>query len=948
MKIKGSIGSYPEYFISKNVKNNCVVITNSEKRAKEFLHDIKSYLKYFKKDIQVLEFPESSDKLDVESQIKRNIALTNIIQNKDYILVASKNALNTKVRTPENFKNAVLNIKKGDSINIDFLLNTLIKNGYIREDFIENQGEFSVKGGFISIYIPEVGIVDLDFFGDTVENIFIRSKLLTRKEIDKITVFPIYDFPIKSKDIFQIEFEEQIPSTLKNYIDNQKIFYVDVMQDILKKDAVYFYSQGKNENLDLPANINLSDFEKVEIPLKRELVLKDEKIAFISTEETTIDLDVEPLKEGDYIIHEDYGIGIYRGIETREIRGENYDFMILEYAGGEKIYVSYLHLDKIFKYKAQGFVTIDRIGGTSWRNLKRKVKNSLKNVAKELIKVYTERQSLKREPLNVNDELVYRFEKEFPFLETPDQMKAINDIKKDLSSDKPMERLICGDVGFGKTEVALRAAFINVVNGKQVLILTPTTVLSYQHYRNFKQRLETYGIVVENLSRLKSKKQQIEILQKLENGQIDIIVGTHKALQDNVKFKNLGFMVIDEEHRFGVRAKEKIKSLKKDIDVLYLTATPIPRTLNMALSGLKDLSVINTPPEGRIETKTFVSFENEKVIKEAIKKELKRNGQVFYLHNRVETIEQKAKYLKDLFPDVNVQFVHGKMKPSQIEKVILDFIEGKIDILVSTSIIETGIDIPTANTLIIERADLLGLAQLYHLRGRVGRGNIQAYCYLLIHREITKDAQKRIDAIMRLTRPGSGLKVSIEDMQIRGPGNILGVQQSGHIKAVGFEMYIKLLQEAINEESGKEEKEPVLVVDFENYIPEDFIKDPHERMNIYMAVSKTNTVEEIQELQKYLKEFYSDFPQVFNSYLEISKLKKAMKNEGISKIELKEPISTIYTEGIEPEKIMNIVQNLEVKQIFSDKIQFYFNAKNLNSLVQIISNLSNAKLQKVN
>ncbi len=940
MKIEGSIGSFPEFFVADRLKKNCIVITNSEKRAKEFIHDVKSYLNFLKKDVPVLEFPESSDVLDVESQIKRNIALSKILYDEEYIIVASKNSLNIKIRTEENLKKSVLKIKKGDLINTDLLIEKLFKNGYIREDFIENQGEFSFKGGFISIYIPETGIVDLDLFGDTVENIFLRSKLSTRKEINEITVFPIYDFPVKTKDILNLEFEEQEKTNLKNYIKNQNIFYVDIFQDFFKKEAIYFYTNGKNENISLPSDLDLEGFKRFELSLKRELVLLDKKTAFISTEEKTVDLDVEPLKEGDYIIHEDYGIGIYRGIETREIRGENYDFMILEYAGGEKIYVSYLHLDKIFKYKTQGLVTIDKIGGTSWRNLKRKVKNSLKNVARELIKTYTERQSIKREPLDIYDDLIYKFEKEFPFLETPDQMKAINDVKKDLSSNKPMERLVCGDVGFGKTEVALRASFINVVNGKQVLILTPTTVLSYQHYRNFKERLEPYGIVVENLSRLKSKKQQLEIIEKLEKGQIDVIVGTHKVLQDNVKFKNLGLMVIDEEHRFGVRAKEKIKKLKKDIDILYLTATPIPRTLNMALSGLKDLSVINTPPEGRVETKTFVSFEDERVIKEAIQKELNRKGQVFYLHNRVETIEEKVNSLKKMFNNANVQFVHGKMKPSQIEKVILDFIEGNIDILVSTSIIETGIDIPTANTLIIERADLLGLAQLYHLRGRVGRGNIQAYCYLLIPKEITKDAQKRIDAIMRLTRPGSGLKVSIEDMEIRGPGNILGVQQSGHIKAVGFEMYVKLLQEAINEETGKDEKEPILIVDFETYIPEDFIKNPDERMNIYMAVSKTNTAEEIKGLQKYLKSFYPEFPQVFNSFLEISKLKKMMKTVGIQKIELKEPLSTIYIDGLTPEKVMVLVQNLNIKKVSSDKIEFYFNKKDLTSFVNLISNLS--------
>ncbi|NPA53851.1 MAG: DEAD/DEAH box helicase, partial [Aquificae bacterium] len=544
------------------------------------------------------------------------------------------------------------------------------------------------------------------------------------------------------------------------------------------------------------------------------------------------------------------------------------------------------------------------------------------------IKLYSERQKITRTPLEIENELIKQFEEDFPFVETPDQLKAIKDIKKDLFSEKPMERVICGDVGFGKTEVALRAVFINAVNGKQSLVLAPTTVLSYQHYRNFKERLEPYGIKVENLSRLKSKKETEKILKELEEGKIDVIVGTHKALQENVKFKNLGLLVIDEEHRFGVRAKEKIRQLKKDIDTLYMTATPIPRTLNMALSGLKELSVINTPPEGRVETKTYVfPYTEEKVI-EAIEKELNRNGQVFYIHNRIETINEKAKEIKQWFPDKKVAVAHGRMKPKEIEKVLLDFIQKKTDILVSTSIIETGIDIPTANTLIIERADLFGLAQLYHLRGRVGRGNIQAYCYLFVPPEgnITEDAQKRLSTIKRLTRPGSGLKISIEDMQIRGVGNILGVEQSGHIKAVGYEMYIKLLQEAINEETGHEEKEPVIVVDFESYIPSDFIQNPTERLNIYMAVSKAKDEKEIQKIKEYLEKFYEGLPKAFNMYLEISKLRKYLTGKGIKKVELKKPISTFYFDEENPpeaEFLQKIIKNLPVKQVYSNKIEFF-------------------------
>ncbi|MDQ7056326.1 MAG: helicase-related protein [Persephonella sp.] len=363
------------------------------------------------------------------------------------------------------------------------------------------------------------------------------------------------------------------------------------------------------------------------------------------------------------------------------------------------------------------------------------------------------------------------------------------------------------------------------------------------------------------------------------------MIGTHRLLQDDVKFKDLGLLIIDEEHRFGVRAKEKIRTVKKDVDTIYLSATPIPRTLSMALSGFKDISVIRTPPEGRLETKTYVSVYSEDVIRRAIDFELSRNGQVFYLFNRIDGIEEKAKQLKSIFPSANIEIAHGKLKPKQIEKRLIDFIQKRIDILVSTSIVETGIDIPSANTLIVERADLFGLAQLYHLRGRIGRGNIQAYCYLLLPEKITENAHKRIDAVLRFTRPGSGLKISMEDMRIRGAGNILGVEQSGYLKAVGYEMYIKLLQEVFQEETGSEEKTPVIQVDLDSYIPESFIKDPSERMNLYMIVSKAD-VPEIEQIKEYLTRFHAGVPEAVLVYLDVEKLKKAAKNMGFKKIQI--------------------------------------------------------------
>jgi transcription-repair coupling factor (superfamily II helicase) len=921
-KFFGSISCFPEYKICEVSEGSVVALLPDEKRKKIFIKNISAFLKYFKKNIHPIDIPSEIDIGDIEAQIKKNFALLHLVKNKPGIYCLTRDALNIKVPDKNTFTENCIFIEKEKELNRDFLIEKLIKIGYIRENSVENQGEFSVKGGVISIFVPFLGIVELDFFGDTVESIFLKSALETRKKIPFVDIFPLNNHQ-----------EEENTHLLKEYLKDIPVAYIDVFNDPFGKGKYYFISKGENKEISSEKDTHL--YEKIYLSITSPLYLKKKK-AFIPETKESLSLEVEPLKEGDYIIHEDYGVGIFRGIETREIKGKIYDFMVLEYANNEKIYVSYLHFDKIFKYKTNGVITLDQIGGTSWRNLKKRVKSSLQKVAKQLIKLYTERQKLKRPPLDVENELISQFEESFPFVETQDQLKAINDIKRDLSSDKPMERIVCGDVGFGKTEVAIRGVFINAVNGRQSLVLTPTTVLSYQHYRNFKERLEPFGIRVENLSRLKSKKETQRILKELEEGKIDVIIGTHKALQDNVKFKNLGFLVIDEEHRFGVRAKEKIRYIKKDVDTLYMTATPIPRTLNMALSGFKELSVINTPPEGRVETKTYLFPYSIDKVKEAIKRELDRNGQVFYIHNRIESINQKAEEIKSLFPGRNVGIAHGKMKPKEIEKVLLDFIQKKIDILVSTSIIETGIDIPTANTLIIERADLFGLAQLYHLRGRVGRGNIQAYCYLFVPEgeNITQEAEKRLSTIKRLTRPGSGLKISIEDMQIRGVGNILGVEQSGHIKAVGYEMYIKLLKEAIQEESGIKEKEPVIVVDFESYIPQDFIQSPTERLNIYMAVSKAKDQEEVQKIKDYLEEFYNGLPKAFNTYMEIYKLKKYLTGKGIKKVELKKPVSTIYFDEDYPppaDFIKKIIENLPVKQVFSNKVELYI--ENVSDLI---------------
>jgi len=908
---------YLEYKLAKDL-NKAFIITDKEKRATEIEKNLKAFLSYLKKDIPVVHIPSYTEIHDTASQFKRNYAIYLILKGKNAFFVANTDFQNIKIE--KNKK--IISLKKDIEINFENFIKILEEYGYIREEKAENEGEFSFKGGILRINIPFAGIFDIDFFGDTIENIYKVSKLLTRRPVNTIDIFPLYDFTVKYDENLDICFEKK-----------DKIYFHEILKDIpVINECEFKY----NENEISKKHIN--GFEVIKLEITKPLFLKSERKSFIPESYSKPLIEVKPLEEGDYIIHEDYGIGIFRGIETKNINGKDYDFMVLEYAEGEKINVSYLHFDKIFRYDSNTPVKLDKIGGTSWKNLKKKVKKSLEKIAKELINLYKERENAYREPYQFDNEILSYIKDSFPFIETPDQLKAIKDIENDFKNNKPVERLICGDVGFGKTEVAIRATYISAINNKQTLVLVPTTVLSLQHYKKFKERLEPIGIKVENLSRLKSKKETEIILERLKNGDIDVIIGTHKALNDKVKFKNLGLLIIDEEHRFGVKAKEKIKQLKKDIDCIYMTATPIPRTLNMALSGLKNLSVINTPPEGRVETKTYVLKYSKETIKKAILKEIKRGGQVFYLHNRIETIEKRTDYLKQLFPDLNISYIHGKMKPSQIEKEILKFVNKEIDILISTSIIETGIDIPTANTLIVERADLFGLAQLYHLRGRVGRGSIQAYCYLLLpdDRDITEDAKKRLSTIMKLTRPGSGLKVSIEDMKIRGAGNILGVEQSGNIKAVGFDFYVKLLKETIEEQKGKS-GETIIETDINGYIPEDFIKNPQERMNIYMSITKALNSEEIEELQDYLEEFYNGLPDVFKTYMLIEKIKKIATNLKIEKIKIKNKRCEIFFGKLKEENLVKLIEKTRPEYITSNSIQFVY--KDINQVYEILKML---------
>lgn len=586
------------------------------------------------------------------------------------------------------------------------------------------------------------------------------------------------------------------------------------------------------------------------------------------------------LTDGDFIIHMDHGIGIYRGLVKLEYDVHQNDFLLVEYLGGDKLYVPVDKLNRVQRYVGEEGATplLDKLGGKTWLKTRVKAKKAARKLAKELLEMQAKRSQLKGLMMGEHREAYEEFAASFEFEETPDQLTAIEDVFRDLESTKPMDRLICGDVGYGKTEVAMRAAFKAVQDGHQVAILVPTTVLAFQHFTTFAKRFASYPVKVDLLSRFRSDKEQKDTVLKLKTGQVDIIVGTHRLLSQDIKFKSLGLLVIDEEHRFGVIHKEKIKKLKSLVDVLTLTATPIPRTLNFALNGIRDLSVINTPPVDRLAVKTYTCYFDDMTIRDATLKEVRRGGQVFFLHNRVQSIEKITAQLSKLIPEAKFRYAHGQMEEGQLEDIMIDFMEHKFDVLVCTTIIESGVDIPNANTMFINRADSLGLAQLYQLRGRVGRSTKQGYCYLIIPEEsmMTVKAKKRLAAIQKFTELGSGFKIASRDLEIRGAGNILGDEQSGHIAAIGYDLYVHLLNEAIMELKNQnlpEDFEPEISLQMPAKIPDDFISDSQLRLQLYKTVSGAIDFNEVDDIKSEWEDRFGKLPVDVVNLLGLIKIK---------------------------------------------------------------------------
>lgn len=618
--------------------------------------------------------------------------------------------------------------------------------------------------------------------------------------------------------------------------------------------------------------------------------------------------DYNELEKGDYVVHHIHGIGQYLGIETIEIKGIHRDYVSVQYQNGDQISIPVEQIHLLSKYiSSDGKAPkLNKLNDGHFKKAKQKVKNQVEDIADDLIKLYSERSQLKGFAFSADDDDQDAFDDAFPYVETDDQLRSIEEIKRDMQASQPMDRLLVGDVGFGKTEVAMRAAFKAVNDHKQVVILVPTTVLAQQHYTNFKERFQNFAVNVDVLSRFRSKKEQTATLEKLKNGQVDILIGTHRVLSKDVVFADLGLMIIDEEQRFGVKHKETLKELKKQVDVLTLTATPIPRTLHMSMLGIRDLSVIETPPTNRYPVQTYVLEKNDSVIRDAVLREMERGGQVYYLYNKVDTIVQKVSELQELIPEASIGYVHGRMSEVQLENTLLDFIEGQYDILVTTTIIETGVDIPNANTLFIENADHMGLSTLYQLRGRVGRSNRIAYAYLMYRPEksISEVSEKRLEAIKGFTELGSGFKIAMRDLSIRGAGNILGKSQSGFIDSVGFELYSQLLEEAIAKRNGnanantRTKGNAELILQIDAYLPDTYISDQRHKIEIYKKIRQIDNRVNYEELQEELIDRFGEYPDVVAYLLEIGLVKSYLDKVFVQRVERKDNKITIQFEKV--------------------------------------------------
>ena len=890
--------------IVKNISNNVYPENISEKvesdlekiRNGEYISKIDRYFNsFYGKQETVLEYIDDKYLVFVDEFNK-------VIQRSENIEQDNENtikALMEKERIiPDSLKNYVAtenlesNIEKYQTIYLD-KLDDRIKNGIERYDFKYKELNYFKSG--IDLFIN-----DINNFKKQEKKVYIVVD--TKEKANKMEKL------LAEYDILSIYYEK-----LNKTIINQDANTVIIT---LGKISKGFYSIDLNQVVMVASD--LVDGTRTIKKRKSETFKQGEKVVFAD------------LKVGDYVVHRRYGIGIYIGVNTITADGTTRDYLKLKYSGDDILYIPTNSLDEIRKYVGgeELNLKLNKLGSKDWEKTTNKVRNNLRAVAKELIELYARREKSKGYAFSKDTEWQKQFEEAFPYVETDDQLRCIDEVKKDMENEKPMDRLLCGDVGYGKTEVAIRAAFKAVMDHKQVAYLAPTTVLAKQQYETFKERMKDFPIRVDVLNRFRTTKDKNRIIKEMKLGEIDILIGTHRLLGKDVEFNDLGLLIIDEEQRFGVKAKEKIKQYKTNVDVLTMTATPIPRTLHMSIVGVRDMSVIYEPPQNRKPVQTYVLEYDAEVIKEAITKELERNGQVFYLFNNVGEIALKADKISRLVPEAKVGFAHGRMTGEEIEDIMEDFVEGKINVLVCTTILESGIDIPNANTIIMENADRVGLAQLYQLRGRVGRSDRQGYAYITYRKDkmLSEVADKRLKAIKEFTEFGSGFKIAMRDLEIRGAGSLIGEIQHGHLEEVGYDTYCRILDEVLKEEQGIKVEEDIgcqIDLNVTSYIPDSFISDQNQKIEIYQDIALCKNEEDIRNVIDEIIDRFGNMPNEIENLLEISRIKQLAKEKYLTKIQSRgnSVVFTYDTNKFDNNSLSDIIKKYENRIKFSAGIK---------------------------
>ena len=853
-------------------------------------------------DFDGLPFSENSPSVKAE----RVKALISILRGKVEGFVTTITAISRLLPSPEKLLKVMYDLKVGEKFPLN--AEKLSMMGYSRVDYVSSVGEFSVRGEIVDVFTPsEKYPVRVELFDEDVEDIRLFDPF-TQKSIDKkssVEVLPASENLSGNPELDTLPHLRGDTSTIFDYLKDFEVFAQD-LEEILKehekklreikevaKDRWDIY---KRSMMPVEEIVKLlGDVKRVD--LKAKIVEK-----FTERVESMPILDIDDLQVGDLVVHKSYGVGRFEGIKRLKSALGEKDFVRLKYSDAV-LYVPVDRLSKIHKYIGPDSREIDSMRSSRWRKRVKRIRKDIERRVKELVKLYAKRSTVRGISLLGDPELEERFAQTFPHIETSDQLRAIREVLEDLASDKPMDRLISGDSGYGKTEVALRAAFRTVVSGKQVALLAPTVVLANQHYRVFKDRLEDFGVVVEILDSTKKGKKREKVLNDIARGLVDVVIGTHSLLSKDVKFADLGLVIIDEEQKFGVEQKERLKKLRLSVNVLSMSATPIPRTLHMALSGMKDISVIRTPPLGRKSVVVNVAPYSDSIVKAAVLRELARGGQVIYVHNRVEEISKVHERIKRILPDVSTVVAHGRMNKRKLERAIDAFLTGDVDLLLCTAIIESGIDIGTANTIIVDDAHRYGLAQLYQLRGRVGRRYTKGYAYFLYPKGASKDALKRLEIIKSVSGAGSGMEIAIKDMEMRGYGDVLGLEQSGHIESIGYKYYVEMLREAVGELKGEKSEEiDVEIIGYPGdvHIPENYVRNPLERLRIYRRLALARSLDDVKELASELRDRFGRLPQPAMNLLELSRFRIRLSRIGVEKVEIGKGSITLKLRNPEP------------------------------------------------